>query len=152
MEFKCNNCNRDFSSEESLTQHNSSKHITAVKKSTGFNSKKYIMISLVVLILVFSILTINSYMNKSGGYDEFAECLNEKGVIVYGNDFCQYTAKQLNFFGKSKENLNYVKCIDNEALCDEKGVSVTPTWEIDGQMYEQVQDFEKLSLLTGCEL
>ena len=46
--------------------------------------------------------------------DAFTACLEEKGVIVYGNDFCSYTGKQLNDFGSSEKHLNYVKCINNE--------------------------------------
>ncbi len=150
MEFRCNPCNRDFSSEESLKQHNSSKHVNEKPKKTNF--KKYFIVISIILIVVFSILSISSYLKKPGQYDEFAKCLTENNVIMYGNDFCSYTTKQLNFFGKSKQYLNYVKCIDNGKLCDDKGVEVTPTWEIDGEMYGQVQDFEKLSLLSGCKI
>jgi len=48
--------------------------------------------------------------------------------------------------------LNYVKCIENEELCDSKGVKTTPTWEINGTMYEGVQSFEKLSEISGCSI
>jgi len=71
---------------------------------------------------------------------------------MYGNDFCQYTTKQLNLFGKSKKDLNYVKCIENKELCDSKGIKITPTWEINGSFYQQVQSFEKLSELSGCKI
>jgi|TARA_Y100000034_G_scaffold46233_1_gene56876 uncharacterized membrane protein YvbJ len=151
MSFKCNPCNRDFNSEKSLNQHNLAKHTTNEKKEK-INSRKYFVFGLIVLIIIFSSFTVYSYMNKSSGYDDFTNCLSDKGVVVYGNDFCQYTNQQLNFFGKSKENLNYIKCFDDRELCDEKEIKITPTWEIDGEMYEQVHDFERLSLLSGCEL
>ncbi len=150
MEFKCDICNRNFNSEESLNQHNSSKHINEKPKKTNF--KKYFIFVSVILIVILSILSISSYLKKPGQYDEFAKCLTENGVVVYGNDFCTYTTKQLNFFGKSKQYLNYVKCVDNGKLCDEKGIDITPTWEIEGKMYVQVQNFEKLSILSGCNL
>ena len=151
MEYKCNLCNRGFSSKESLNQHNSSKHSIEEKKGK-INLRKYFIFVVIVLIVIFSSFTIYSYMKKPGQYDEFAKCLTEKGVVVYGNDYCQYTNQQLNFFGKSKKYLNYVKCIDNKKLCDEKGIGITPTWEIDGKMYEQTQNFEQLSTLSGCEI
>jgi len=72
--------------------------------------------------------------------------------VIYGNDFCQYTNRQLNFFGKSKKYLNYAKCTNNNELCDSKGVKITPTWEINGKLYEQVQSFETLSSLSGCKI
>lgn len=151
MEFKCNICNRDFISEESLKQHNEMKHPVKEKK-IKVNKKKYIILSLFILIVLFSSMTIYSYAKKPGKYNDFAKCLTEKGAVIYGNDYCSYTNIQLNFFGKSKEYLNYIKCADNEKLCNEKSVKTTPTWEIDGKMYEQVQTFEKLSAITGCEI
>lgn len=152
MEFKCNNCNKNFNTEESLKQHNQMKHLSEKAKPKKTNFRKIFLFSMVVVIIVLIILSFSSSAKKPGEYDKFAKCLSEKEVIVYGNDYCSYTAKQLNYFGKSKKYLNYVKCIDNEDLCDDKNIEVTPTWEIDGKMYEQVQNFEKLSSLTGCEI
>lgn len=151
MEFKCDICDRNFNSEESLKQHNEMKHRVEEKKRK-INIKKYIIISLFLLIIFFSILTITSYMKKPGKYDDFARCLTEKGAVIYGNDYCQYTTRQLGMFGKSSKYLNYIKCIDNEQLCNEKNVKITPTWEIKGEMYEQVQSFEKLSEMSGCKI
>ena len=37
-------------------------------------------------------------------------------------------------------------------LCEKKGVKITPTWEINDSMYEQVQTFENLARLSGCKL
>jgi hypothetical protein len=151
MVFKCNICNRDFVSEESLKQHNEIKHRVEEKKAK-INMRKYIILSLILLIILFSIITVSSYAKKPGKYDEFAKCLTEKGAIIYGNDYCSYTINQLSFFGKSKKYLNYVKCAYNERLCNEKEIEITPTWEIKGEMYLQVQTFERLSALSGCEI
>ena len=151
MEFRCDICDRNFNSKESLKQHDEMKHRVEEKKAK-INMRKYFIIFLFLLIILFSILTITSYMRKPGDYDGFAKCLTEKGAIIYGNDYCQYTLKQFGMFGKSKKYLNYIKCIDDEKLCDEKGVKVTPTWEIDGKTYEQVQSFEKLAAISGCEI
>ena len=151
-EYKCVSCNKSFSSEESLKQHNQSKHSLTEKTSKNAISKRNLVFLLLALIVIFSILTIYSYYKKPGKYDSFAKCLSEKGVTVYGNDFCSYTMKQLGYFGKSKKYLNYIRCSENEQLCDEKGIKITPTWEINGKMYEQVQTFERLSELSGCSI
>ncbi|HLC87088.1 MAG TPA: hypothetical protein VJH65_02330 [Candidatus Nanoarchaeia archaeon] len=127
------------------------KHLSE-KKNVRINIRKYVLSFLVILIILFSSLTAYSYTQKQGEYDEFAKCLANKGAIIYGNDYCSYTNKQLNFFGKSKKYLNYIKCADNQNLCDEKGIKITPTWEIDEKFYEQIQTFETLSILTGCEI
>ncbi|MBI2449043.1 hypothetical protein HYV49_01980 [Candidatus Pacearchaeota archaeon] len=144
----CQICNRSFDSEEALSQHAQAKHSSPVKKT---NFRKYAIVSLIILIGIFSVASVFSYMKKPGDYDAFAKCLAEKGAVVYGNDFCQYTAKQLNFFGNSKQYLNYVKCSENKELCDRKGIGVTPTWEINNEFYPQVQTFERLSAISGCE-
>lgn len=152
MVFECNKCDKSFVSEESLTQHNLAKHSGDIGESGKINFRKYIIIFMVGLIVVFSTMMGYSYLQRPGEYDDFAKCLTEKGAVVYGNDFCTYTGKQLNFFGPSEGYLNYIKCAENQDLCDSKGVTITPTWEIDGKMYEQVQTFETLSRLTGCEI
>lgn len=152
MVIECEKCNREFSSEDSLAQHMSVKHIEDKKDAGKISLKNHIVFLLIGLIAIFSIATVYSYTQKAGEYDGFATCLTEKGVVVYGNDFCSYTGKQLNYFGKSDKYLNYVKCADEEKLCNEKDIMVTPTWEINGETYEGVQTFEKLSGLTGCEI
>lgn len=151
MGVKCEICNRNFSSEESLNQHNSMKHRVEEKKGkVGF--KKYLIIGIIFLIIIFGFLSAYNYTKKPGNYDGFAKCLTENGVVIYGNDFCSYTANQLGMFGKSKKYLDYVKCINNEVLCDEKGVKTTPTWWIKDYKLEGVQSFERLSELSGCEI
>lgn len=151
-EFECSICKRNFQTEESLNQHNAAKHSHENRKKKPVNYRGYVIFSLVIIIIILLPLTVYSYMKKPGQYDEFAQCLTSTGAVIYGNDFCQYTAKQLNFFGKSKKYLNYIRCAENQELCDEKKISITPTWQINGEMYEQVQTLEKLSLLSGCEI
>ena len=150
-DLECRICSQKFESEESLKQHNDAKH-SGNKEKDAKKIKSYaIMLLFIAAISIFS-YTFYLRSQTPGQYDEFAKCITEKEAIVYGNDFCSYTNKQLNFFGKSKKYLDYVKCAENKELCDSKGVKLTPTWEIDGKMYSQVQSFERLSELTGCEI
>ena len=153
MEHRCEECNRNFNTEESLNQHNSMKHTGFEKNEKAkINFKKYFIWASIVLIIILIALTINAQIKKPGEYDDFAKCLTEKGAVVYGNDYCSYTVKQLNFFTKSQKYLNYIKCTDNEALCNEKKVDITPTWEINENMYSGVQTFEALAAYSGCEV
>ena len=151
MEYNCDLCKRNFNSEESMLQHNLSKHPKEEKKGK-INLKRYAIVGIVLLIVLFSSLTIYSQSKKPGALDDFVNCLNEKGVVVYGNDFCSYTMNQLGFFGKSKKNLNYVKCFDNQKLCEDLGIKLTPTWKIGYNMYEEVKTIQRLSTLSGCVL
>jgi predicted nucleotide-binding protein (sugar kinase/HSP70/actin superfamily) len=105
--------------------------------------KKQKMIAVaVVLLLLFAALI--AYMQFSpGNYDEFAKCLTEKGAVMYGEDWCPYTKGQKAMFGNSFKYVNYqVK----------KDLKIRPTWVINGNTYERVQSFERLSALTGCEI
>jgi len=148
-EFECVKCSKRFTSEGSLEQHNHSKHGQEHRKKE-FDLNSCVKYSLILIIVILSVFTVYSYSQKPGKYDDFAKCLTEQGAVVYGNDYCSYTMDELGFFRKSKEHLNYVKCIDNQELCDGKGVSITPTWEIEGKMYEGVQGLNKLAEVTGC--
>ncbi|GBE20220.1 hypothetical protein BMS3Abin17_00957 [archaeon BMS3Abin17] len=148
MEYLCENCNKSFNSEESFRQHNLAKHTN--EKPRKVNFKKYFIFTAIALILILLALSVNNYMKMPGQYDDFAKCLTEKEAVVYGNDYCSYTVKQLNFFGKSKEYLTYVKCIDNKKLCDSKSISITPTWEINGESYSGVQSLGALAQISGC--
>lgn len=151
MEFRCEECDRTFNSEESLNQHNSSKHLVKGKKGK-VNIRKYFILAIIFGIVISLTFGGYAYTKKPGAYDEFVKCLTEKGAVMYGNDYCSYTLTQIGMFRKSKKYLNYVKCADNEKLCNEKGVSITPTWEINGEILEGVQGIDKLSELSGCEI
>ena len=157
MEHNCSICDKKFNSQESLDQHNNMKHFAGKEqeKETGekkSKNKKYLLVFAVIIAVVLIAITFYIRSNKQGSYDNFAKCLSEKNVVVYGNDFCQYTGKQLNMFGNSEKYLNYVKCANNKELCDNKQIKITPTWEINGKMIEGIQSFEKLAETSACKL
>lgn len=116
------------------------------------SKKKLLILGLVVAALVLGSLTVISLTTGPGYYDDFAKCLTDKGIVIYGNDFCSYTQRQKTFFGKSFKQLNYVRCADDLNLCKEKGILVTPTWELNGQFFPEVQTFDALSAITGCSV
>ncbi len=150
--IECNLCKKKFELEESLSQHKNAVHKNEAAQTKKPNTKRYLIIFMLIASIAIISYSVYSVSSRPGDYDDFAKCLTEKGAIIYGNDFCSYTTKQLGFFGKSKEYLNYIKCYENKELCDQKGVKLTPTWEIEGKMYQQVQTFETLSQISGCKL
>lgn len=104
------------------------------------NKQKVVVITLAVLLILGSLITYSRV--TPGKYDGFAKCLTESGAVMYGEDWCQYTQGQKGMFGKSFKYINYqVKT----------GLNKRPTWVIDGQSYETVQSFDRLSALTGCK-
>ncbi len=106
----------------------------------------------IAAILVFLISGAGG-VSVSGQYDSFARCLAEKGVTMYGSDWCSYCQAEKAEFGKSFRYVPYVECPDNIQLCLEKKIDGYPVWIFpDGRKLEGVQGIEKLSKESGCEL
>src|SRR3989338_6855129 len=112
-------------------------------------NKKVLFISIVSVIIVLIIGGIGfSYVNskKPGPLDDFAKCLTEKGAVMYGASWCQYTAAQKGMLGKS------MKFIDYRDFSENPEVKVTPTWFINGEKYERTQSLDRLAAVTGCAI
>ncbi len=87
-----------------------------------------------------------------GEYDSFAKCLTEKGVKMYGTEWCPHCQNQKRLFGSSFDNINYIDCDIRREECVNAGIQGYPTWIIKGQQYPGEKSLEELSDLTGCEL
>ena len=113
------------------------------------NSKKILIISIVSIVFVLIVGGIGfSYVNtlKPAVLDGFAQCLTDKGAIMYGATSCQYSHAQQGMFGNSK------KYLDIRDFTEDPNIQVTPTWLINGAYYRNVQTIDKLSSLTGCKI
>lgn len=86
-----------------------------------------------------------------------AQCLNSKGVILYGAYWDSSTKKQKEYFGSNAAELRYVECgvqgdyRAQQKICEEAGILAYPTWVINGKKYMGVQTLSQLAALTGCE-
>lgn len=86
-------------------------------------------------------------------YSLFAQCLTEKGLTMYGADWCSHCKNEKNAFGEAFKNIKYVECPDNPNECVEKGIKGYPTWILsDGRKLEGEQGLERLSRESGCML
>ena len=107
---------------------------------------------IIVAAVVLSTVLVYYAIVPPGKYDSFAKCLTEKGVVMYGADWCTACMAQKAFFGTSFSFVNYTRCSDNEALCTAKGVDHFPTWEINGNLTVGAQQLSTLANLSGCAL
>lgn len=109
--------------------------------------RKNILFLLGVLVIT---LTFAGCSNKSSEYDSFAQCLTEKGAVIYGTQWCSYCQSQKEMFGSSFEYINYVDCDFERSKCDKAGVRTYPTWQINGELYTGQQTMYKLASLAKC--
>ena len=116
------------------------------EKDTKKNKKVlYISISSIIVVLIVAGLGFSFLQTKKPGpLDDFAQCLTEKGAVMYGASFCQYTHGQKGMFGNS------IKYIDSRDFSEDPNVKVTPTWLINGKYYENAQSLDRLAIITGC--
>lgn len=86
-------------------------------------------------------------------YADFAKCLTEADLTMYGTDWCPYCQNQKQMFDDAFEFIDYVNCDFNKNLCQIKGVKGYPTWHFQGQLWaEGVQTFPDFADISGCTL
>jgi hypothetical protein len=113
-----------------------------------------------VIIIVFAIVNANknnaSENNKVGLYNTFAQCLTDKGAVMYGAAWCAHCKEQKAAFGESFNIIKYVECPDNTQLCIDKGIQGYPTWLIGTSTklegFDKNKTMKELSDVTGCPL
>ena len=159
-EFKCKECDREFSSHQSLEDHNNAKHFKSEKKpaaaKSSFNNK-YVWIA-IGLIAIFLFLWSTPIIDfKPGEYDQFAQCLNDNGAKMFGAYWCPHCSDQKKMFGSSWKYVNYVECsLPNRGgetqVCIDENIESYPTWEVNGERIGGIVALTRLSELTGCEL
>lgn len=111
----------------------------------------YAGITLIGIILVYLIF-FGGNKEESNKYNDFATCLTEEGVVMYGTEWCSFCQKQKDYFGESFKLINFVDCDTKKQDCLAAGIKGYPTWVIKGAKYSGVQSLERLSELSSCEL
>ena len=60
-------------------------------------------IIIITIILLLGVVFVLFQDNEPGEYDDFARCIDNKGVKMYGTLRCTYCKSQKKSFGKSKK-------------------------------------------------
>ena len=128
------------------------------------SGKFWISTIIVGLILALGLMLVQFSGGPKDEYNEFAQCLTEKGYIEYGSATCASCAKQRAMFGEAYQFIEEVECDPrnpgNEVdRCIAKKIKKTPTWfqedESQNTLYEfdpGIQSLETLSEVSGCPL
>ena len=117
-----------------------------------------IKLKLVIIIFVAATVLVIAFAIRSSdpadsNYVDFAKCLAEKQVTMYGAVWCPACQKQKNEFGSAFKYVPYVECPDDPQKCIAQGIEAYPTWEFpSGEKLVVVQTFETLSVKSGCAL
>jgi hypothetical protein len=104
--------------------------------------------------------TYMGYYHFSHRYDNFARCLTQKGVKMFGAYWCPHCSDQKAMFDASFKYAPYIECgvqgntSKMTETCAEAGIKHFPTWQFPptGERVEGAIPLDDLSLRTGCPL
>jgi hypothetical protein len=110
---------------------------------------------LVVLVLVFYFVA-NSITSFTGFIvseldSDFENCLQKKDIVLYVDNYDVMKLREM----KTSDYLGSVKvsgCVLNKLSCIREGITVYPTWVINGEKVEGDIDLYKFADLAGCDL
>jgi len=113
-----------------------------------------------VLVVVFGATYYLGYHRHMHKYDEFARCLTQKGVKMYGAYWCSHCSDQKALFAQSFKYAPYVECgvpgttAKLADVCSDAAIKHFPTWQFPpvGERVEGVVPLQDLSFRTGCPL
>jgi glutaredoxin len=123
--------------------------------------KNSITIFWVVIVAVIALLVGVSFFSSTGPgqYDTFAQCLKDKGVIMYGAFWCPHCQRTKAMFGASSKYLPYVECSSPDGqsqlqVCKDKGIQSYPTWTFPGTTTTLTGEhtLQEIAALSSCAL
>lgn len=103
-----------------------------------------------LLFIGFVVLLIGC-SSGPGEHDTLAQCLTEKGAVMYGTEWCPHCKEQKGKFGSSFQYIHYVDCDKQRAACVAAGVDGYPTWVVNGENHPGVQPLYRLASLAECQ-
>lgn len=119
----------------------------------------YLYGAAVLVVVGLIVFAANSSVSQSAPspYDDFASCLTNAGVTMYGAWWCSHCENQKDLFGSAFNNVNYVECSTAartmNQTCQDAGIVGYPTWEFsDGSRASGEQSLETLAQKSGCAL
>lgn len=102
--------------------------------------------------------TVRSYVKKATEYyfahiaDDFAQCLTDKWVTMYGADWCPHCQMQKSMFGSWFAKIKYIECETNPSACTAAWIQWYPTWVYKGEQYQGEQSFNQLAEISQCSM
>lgn len=111
------------------------------------NKSLWITVAVIAAVVVFALMVTNG--PKSETTEEIAKCIGENSEL-YVQLGCRHCETQEKMFGENLKFLEKTDCFFENEICNDKQITATPTWIINGQKYQGVQEIARLQELTGC--
>lgn len=122
-------------------------------------SSYYLYGAAVLVVVGLIVFAANNAVGQStpSPYDDFAQCLSNAGVTMYGAWWCPHCEIQKDLFGNAFDNVTYIECSTAartmNQTCKDAGIEGYPTWEFsDGSRASGEQTLETLAEKSGCAL
>ncbi len=131
------------------------------KKNKTKNKKKVytkpaFLIVIFFIIFIFLFLQFNQKKEVSDPIlNNFAKCLTEKNVKMYGAYWCPHCKNQKELFGPSFKYINYIECDlggKQNPKCTKAGITSYPTWTYNDKKKSGELTLDELSEWTGCKI
>ena len=121
--------------------------------------KSWIIVGILALGIVGGGTWAFRWSQRPSPLDAFAQCLKDKGAVMYGASWCPHCKKQKDLFGRAFRFAKYVECAmpgnpqAQAPACRDAGIQGYPTWVFaDGSRVSGEQTLAELAEKTGCAL
>ena len=102
--------------------------------------------------------TRNKQVENTASLENFAKCLSEEEVKLYGTAWDGHTQNQKEIFGEAKKYLLYIECVEEEKEeltpeCKAANIKSVPTWILtENRIIIGMTTLEVLSEFSGCPI
>lgn len=115
--------------------------------------KKTIILLIIIVLILVALFFIFRSGPANAELDNFAQCLADKNVTMYGAYWCAHCQNQKAAFGNSFRLVPYVECTKDPNKCLAAGIEGYPTWIFSsGKKLVGEKSFQELSVESGCPL
>lgn len=101
---------------------------------------------LILLIILFSVYILSNHKIPETP-EEVAKCIGENSIL-YVQLGCHACEAQEELFGNNSIYLNTIDCWFEREKCE--GITHTPTWKINGELYIGKKSINELKNMTEC--
>jgi len=115
------------------------------------NNKRILLLIAGIIVLVCLLSFVTRTISNFTGYAikaSMADCLREKGVVLYCKENTPICQNQVERLGIYFNNLNYVICYGDSAECF--GIEEFPAWKYNNIIYYGEKNLEELAGELGC--